>query len=157
MQQIIKDFRPEAFYYASESTQLVWQWCFLFHYSLATSMTNWVKISQICYFMDMLGYTKWEDWSLTITKEVPVPLIAVNSCSRKIDGQTTCAVNDWCICTFNDQTEKSMYKQAPRKSSCFMKCSASSSLTSITTICMYMYTLIMWLLKANHNTPFLLS
>ena len=30
-----------------------------------------LKYSQTCYFMLMLGYTKWEDWFLTITKRVP--------------------------------------------------------------------------------------
>ena len=31
--------------------------CFFFHYSLPTSMTNWVQISQICIVRIMLGYT----------------------------------------------------------------------------------------------------
>ena len=35
------------------------------------SGSNWrpieFKFSQVCYFMNMLRYTKWEDWSLTIT------------------------------------------------------------------------------------------
>ena len=30
-------------------------------------MTIELKFSQVCYFMHMLRYTKWEDWSLTIT------------------------------------------------------------------------------------------
>ena len=30
------------------------------------------KFSQVCYCMHMLGYTKWEYWSLTITKGVHV-------------------------------------------------------------------------------------
>ena len=30
------------------------------------------KFSQVCYFVHMLRYTKWEDWSLTITKGVKV-------------------------------------------------------------------------------------
>ena len=29
-----------------------------------------LKFSQVCYFMHMLRYTKWEDWSMTITKGV---------------------------------------------------------------------------------------
>ena len=29
-----------------------------------------LKFSQVCYFMHMLRYTKWEDWSLTITNSV---------------------------------------------------------------------------------------
>ena len=33
------------------------------------------KFSQVCYFMRMLRYTKWEDWSLTIIKGVHCFLI----------------------------------------------------------------------------------
>ena len=78
--EIKKDFRPEAFYYASEKhTNCSHKDLFsfikhthfshkdvFFHYSLvATSMT---KFTQICYFMHYVGtYTKWEDFSLTIT------------------------------------------------------------------------------------------
>ena len=29
-----------------------------------------LKFSQVCYFYDMLRYTKWEDWSLTVTNSV---------------------------------------------------------------------------------------
>ena len=29
-----------------------------------------IKYSQVCYFMHMLRYTEWEDWSLTITNSV---------------------------------------------------------------------------------------
>ena len=29
-----------------------------------------LKFSQVCYFMHMLRYSKWEDWSLTITNSV---------------------------------------------------------------------------------------
>ena len=29
-----------------------------------------LKFSQVCYLMHMLKYTKWEDWSLTITNSV---------------------------------------------------------------------------------------
>ena len=29
-----------------------------------------LKFSQVCYFMHMLRYTKWEDWSLTVTNSV---------------------------------------------------------------------------------------
>ena len=32
------------------------------------------KFTQVCYFKHMLGYTKWEYWSLTITKSVQMPL-----------------------------------------------------------------------------------
>ena len=60
---------------ASESTFL-WQWCFFFHYYLATSTTIWAHFFtgflQVCYFMLMLRYTKWEDLSLTITNSVRV-------------------------------------------------------------------------------------
>ena len=42
-----------------------------------------LKFSQICYFMHMLGYAKWEYWSLTITKPCPVPLSQANSCDMK--------------------------------------------------------------------------
>ena len=31
-----------------------------------------LKFSQVCYFMHMLRYTKWEDWSLTITNTAHV-------------------------------------------------------------------------------------
>ena len=31
-----------------------------------------LKISQVCYYMHMLRYSKWEDWSLTITNSVHV-------------------------------------------------------------------------------------
>ena len=75
---------------ASESTQLMRQGCFFFHYSLTTSTTNWVQIFtfyayvevyqvrrlvfdnyQRCpVFLRMLRYTRWEDWSLTITNSV---------------------------------------------------------------------------------------
>ena len=58
----LKDFRPAPFCYTSESPQI---FC---HYSLATSMTNWVKM--FTDFMHMLWYTKWEHWYLTITKGV---------------------------------------------------------------------------------------
>ena len=43
------------------------------HYSLATSTTNWVEIAKVLYFMHVEIHTKWEDWSLTITK-CPVSL-----------------------------------------------------------------------------------
>ena len=39
------------------STQLCVTWVLFFHYYLAISTTNWV---QVCYFMHMLRYTKWE-------------------------------------------------------------------------------------------------
>ena len=68
----IKRFTPEAFHYASEvkAYKYLQQGCFFFfHYSLATPMTNWVQI----FFknvMNMLGHTKGEYWSLTITNGV---------------------------------------------------------------------------------------
>ena len=58
------------------------QGCFFWHYSLTTSINNHgtgtpmlkpieSKCSPICYLMHfMLGYIKWEYWSLTITKRV---------------------------------------------------------------------------------------
>ena len=65
------------------------QWCFFLHYSLATSMTNWLKFSLICYVMLMLGDTKWGHWSLAITKRCPLPLKGRNNmmfqtCKREI-------------------------------------------------------------------------
>ena len=35
---------------------------------------NWPSFSQVCYLMHMLRYTKWEDLSLTILPNVPIPL-----------------------------------------------------------------------------------
>ena len=56
----------EAFYYASEITQSSWatRVFFLSDYSNSTSMINWANIN--FFVMLMLGYTKWEDWYLTI-------------------------------------------------------------------------------------------
>ena len=42
---------------------------FFVHYSLATLMTNWVHIFTDV-LIHMLRFTKWEYWSLTITKGV---------------------------------------------------------------------------------------
>ena len=41
-------------------------------------MRNWAKTSTDCYFMHkiMLGYTKWEYWSSTITKGVQCLVVA---------------------------------------------------------------------------------
>ena len=58
---------------ASESTQLVLQGCFgfFFHYHLATSTTKMSShFHRFVILYIMLRYTKWEDWSLTITKSV---------------------------------------------------------------------------------------
>ena len=47
------------------------QGCF-FHYSISNSMTNWAQIftGLLFYAHCMVGYTKWEYWSLTITRWV---------------------------------------------------------------------------------------
>ena len=46
----------------------------VFFLSLIILLRLWwpieLKFSQICYCTHMLGYNKWEDWSLTITKGV---------------------------------------------------------------------------------------
>ena len=45
--------------------------CFFLSLFSWTSRTNWAyKCSQVCYFKHMLGYTKWDYWSLTITKRI---------------------------------------------------------------------------------------
>ena len=38
------------------------------------------KFSQVCYCMHMLRYTKWEDWSLTITKGVHCHSVTFSCC-----------------------------------------------------------------------------
>ena len=48
----------------------VWKGCFFFHYYLATWWPVEPKFSQVCYFMHVLRYSKWKDWSLTITNSV---------------------------------------------------------------------------------------
>ena len=54
---------PEAVYYASESSHIVQQG----YFSSITLLQLRVKMFTDCYFMYMLGYTKWE-YYLTITK-----------------------------------------------------------------------------------------
>ena len=49
--QIVKDFRPEALYYASESTQILQQGCFSFIIRWPILMTNWDQI-----FIGLLFY-----------------------------------------------------------------------------------------------------
>ena len=49
----------------------VWQGCFIFFSYLATPTTNWaLNFYRFVILCIMLLYTKWEDWSLTITKSV---------------------------------------------------------------------------------------
>ena len=51
----------------------VWQGCFFFHYYLATLTTN--RAQMFTHFVRMLRYSKWKDWSLTVTNSVHVSLI----------------------------------------------------------------------------------
>ena len=54
-----------------KAQQFVQQGCCFFHFPLATWWPIHYKFSEVCYFMhNMLGYTKWEYWSFTITKRV---------------------------------------------------------------------------------------
>ena len=48
----------------------VWQGCFFFHYFSQLRRPIGLRFSQVCYFMHIVRYTKWEDWSLTITNIV---------------------------------------------------------------------------------------
>ena len=57
--------------YAHENTQSNATRVFFFHYSLASSMTNWAQsFRRFVIFMHILGRNKWEYWSLTISKGV---------------------------------------------------------------------------------------
>ena len=57
------------------------QGCLFFHYSLATSTTNWAEIFTDFVILCMVEKHKvWEDWSLTITNNVP-------SAFKQIPGQ----------------------------------------------------------------------
>ena len=48
----------------------VWQGFFYFIIISQLRRPIELKFSQVCYFMYMLSYTKWEDWSLTINNSV---------------------------------------------------------------------------------------
>ena len=58
---------------ASESTQLVRQWCFFFHYSLAFLATNWGKVFKGLLFLCICRETRSENtglWQLPIVSSV---------------------------------------------------------------------------------------
>ena len=73
-----------ALFRANTPTKEIYSWLYLQVYYLFTVSSNpfmsWrislkilkseLKFSQVRYFMHMLRYSKWEDWSLTITNSV---------------------------------------------------------------------------------------
>ena len=71
-------FEKEVMLYDSSGLKLLYyrhlnshKAVFSFHYSLATSMTDWVKIStDLLFYAKLSGYTGWEYWSLTILPNV---------------------------------------------------------------------------------------
>ena len=75
----IRDLSLGLKFKASESIQLMRKGCF-FHYSLAICLPIESKFSQVCYCLHLLGYTKWEHWSLTQLKT----LDTFGNCQRPV-------------------------------------------------------------------------
>ena len=66
----VKD--PDGHYQASESTLVTSCDKGVFSVIIISQLRRPIEFqfSQVCYFMQKLRYTKWEDWSLTINNSV---------------------------------------------------------------------------------------